>query len=107
MKGYKGCFIRVFKQLQANSAIPSAYSSLSHSNTMKYTTFAASAMMLAVAVASPTARSDDFKSEMLASHNYFRGQHSANPLGWDNNLAQASQTWANTCNFYHDVSSNM
>ncbi|KAG6013705.1 hypothetical protein E4U54_006423 [Claviceps lovelessii] len=71
---------------------------------MKSTILSAMVMTLAVVSASPTARSTpyDFKSQMLASHNYFRGQHSASPLVWDNALASSSQTWANTCNFRHD-----
>ncbi|KAG6006859.1 hypothetical protein E4U21_006666 [Claviceps maximensis] len=71
---------------------------------MKSTMLSTILLMLAVVSASPTPRADstDFKSQMLASHNYFRGQHSANPLAWDNSLASSSQTWANTCNFSHD-----
>ncbi|KAG6030179.1 hypothetical protein E4U19_000588 [Claviceps sp. Clav32 group G5] len=70
---------------------------------MRFSIFSTVATLLAVVSASPTARAtNDFQSEMLASHNYFRGQHSANPLTWDSALAQSSQSWANTCNFSHD-----
>ncbi|KAG5917414.1 hypothetical protein E4U61_002744 [Claviceps capensis] len=70
---------------------------------MRFSIFSTVATLLAVASASPTVRATkDFETEMLASHNYFRGQHSANPLTWDTALAQSSQTWANTCNFSHD-----
>ncbi|KAG6050981.1 hypothetical protein E4U17_006320 [Claviceps sp. LM77 group G4] len=70
---------------------------------MRFSIFSTVATLLAVASASPTARAtNNFQSEMLASHNYFRSQHSANSLTWDSALAQSSQTWANTCNFSHD-----
>ncbi|KAG5922032.1 hypothetical protein E4U42_005624 [Claviceps africana] len=71
---------------------------------MKSTLLSAILTMLAITTASPVERATptDFKSQMLASHNYFRDQHSANPLTWDNSLAASSQTWANTCNFSHD-----
>ncbi|KAG5931578.1 hypothetical protein E4U59_000200 [Claviceps monticola] len=70
---------------------------------MRFSIFSAITTLLAVASASPIDRATkDFKTEMLASHNYFRSQHSADPLTWDAALAQSSQTWANTCNFSHD-----
>ncbi|KAG5944940.1 hypothetical protein E4U59_006579 [Claviceps monticola] len=70
---------------------------------MRFSIFSAITTLLAVTSALPTARvTKDFQSEMLASHNYFRSQHSADPLTWDAALAQLSQTWANTCIFAHD-----
>ncbi|KAG6278366.1 hypothetical protein E4U47_005681 [Claviceps purpurea] len=70
---------------------------------MRFSIYSVITTLLAVASASPTDRATkDFKTEMLASHNYFRSQHSADPLTWDTALAQSSQTWANTCNFSHD-----
>ncbi|KAG5965774.1 hypothetical protein E4U57_001603 [Claviceps arundinis] len=70
---------------------------------MRFSIFSAITTLLAVTSASPTARATkDFQSEMLASHNYFRSQHGATPLTWDNTLAQLSQAWANTCIFAHD-----
>lgn len=40
---------------------------------------------------------------MIAAHNFFRGQHGADPLTWTGDLAQEAQGWANTCNWFHDV----
>ncbi|OAA76027.1 CAP domain protein [Akanthomyces lecanii RCEF 1005] len=40
---------------------------------------------------------DDFKNQMLAAHNWYRGQHSAAPLQWDNNLANNAHAWAARC----------
>ncbi|TWU74604.1 hypothetical protein ED733_000997 [Metarhizium rileyi] len=44
----------------------------------------------------------DFQGEMIAAHNFYRGQHDAKPLSWNNNLAIDAQNWANTCNWAHD-----
>ncbi|OAA44091.1 CAP domain protein [Beauveria brongniartii RCEF 3172] len=41
--------------------------------------------------------SSDFKSQMLAAHNWYRGQHSAAALKWDDNLASKSLAWASKC----------
>ncbi|QUC17245.1 uncharacterized protein UV8b_01486 [Ustilaginoidea virens] len=62
------------------------------------------AALLGAATSSPVGgkREDSFQNEMIASHNYFRAQHSADDLVWDENIAQDAQNWANTCNFYHD-----
>lgn len=49
-------------------------------------------------------QSGDFKGEMISAHNFFRGQHGATPLTWNNDLANKAQNWANTCNWSHDVS---
>lgn len=46
----------------------------------------------------------NFKAEMLAAHNFFRGQHGAEPLSWKGNLASKAQDWADTCRWSHDVS---
>ncbi|EJP61540.1 CAP domain-containing protein [Beauveria bassiana ARSEF 2860] len=49
--------------------------------------------------------SSDFKSQMLAAHNWYRGQHSAAALKWDDNLASKSLAWASKCseNPRHDT----
>ncbi|KAF5120980.1 Protein PRY1 [Metarhizium anisopliae] len=47
-------------------------------------------------------RSGIFGGEMIAAHNFFRGQHGADPLTWRGDLAQEAQGWANTCNWFHD-----
>ncbi|KID72465.1 Protein PRY1 [Metarhizium brunneum] len=44
----------------------------------------------------------NFKDEMLAAHNFFRGQHGAEPLSWKGNLASKAQDWADTCRWSHD-----
>lgn len=37
----------------------------------------------------------------LDPHNAARAQHNANPVGWDDNLAQLAQQWVNGCTFEH------
>ncbi|OAQ68639.1 extracellular SCP domain-containing protein Pry1 [Pochonia chlamydosporia 170] len=49
-------------------------------------------------------QSGNFKAEMIEAHNFFRGQHSAQPLTWNENLANKAQSWANTCNWSHSGS---
>ena len=55
----------------------------------------------AVAAATPVTlearEHDDFKKEMLAAHNWYRGQHSAAPLKWDDGLAKNALNWAKRC----------
>ncbi|KAM3510873.1 hypothetical protein MY11210_005476 [Beauveria gryllotalpidicola] len=41
--------------------------------------------------------SSDFKSQMLAAHNWYRAQHSAAPLEWDDDLASNALAWASKC----------
>merc|ERR1739842_26765 len=51
---------------------------------MRFSISSVIATLLAAASATPMTRATkDFQSDMLASHNYFRAQHSANPLTWD------------------------
>ncbi|EPE30381.1 PR-1-like protein [Glarea lozoyensis ATCC 20868] len=53
-------------------------------------------------VKGPDSFSDsNFKSQMLATHNYFRKQHSASDLTWNDNLADQSKEWAKGCKFAH------
>ncbi|KID86053.1 Allergen V5/Tpx-1-related protein [Metarhizium guizhouense ARSEF 977] len=56
-----------------------------------------------MAMAAPTEKrqSGDFKGEMLAAHNFFRSQHGADPLTWDDGLANKAQKWAQGCKFQH------
>lgn len=47
-----------------------------------------------------------FQTNILAWQNWFRAQHSANPLTWNNKIAASAATWANDCSTYgtHSVS---
>lgn len=45
-----------------------------------------------------------FKQQMLASHNFFRVQHSAKALMWNDARASASATYSKKCVFKHSVS---
>lgn len=40
---------------------------------------------------------DDFRSQMLGSHNWYRAQHSAGPLQWNDGLANDATNWARAC----------
>ncbi|KAH0596636.1 hypothetical protein MHUMG1_05754 [Metarhizium humberi] len=64
-----------------------------------------------MAMAAPTEKrqSGDFKSEMLAAHNFFRSQHGGsqqgvNDLTWDDKLANTAQPWSAKCVFEHNKS---
>lgn len=46
----------------------------------------------------------EFKSEMLAAHNFFRAQHNATALIWSDGRAKTSTDYANQCIFKHSVS---
>lgn len=62
----------------------------------------------AVASATPVAmearQSGDFRQEMLDAHNFFRAQHGANPVSWNDDAAAVAQNWANQCRWQHQVS---
>lgn len=45
-----------------------------------------------------------FQNAVLDSTNYYRGQHQANPLRWDDSLASYAQDYAQKCVFEHSVS---
>lgn len=77
-------------------------------NTMLADIFSKTAILALAAVASASPVSveardiearehDDFKNQMIAAHNWYRGQHSAAPLQWDNNLANNAHAWAAKC----------
>lgn len=59
-----------------------------------------------MAMAAPAKRepSGDFKGQMLDAHNFFRKQHSADPLVWDDKLATKALNWAKGCQWGHSVS---
>jgi hypothetical protein len=46
-------------------------------------------------------KDENFKSQMLATHNYFRKQHDASDLTWNDHLADQSKDWAEGCSFKH------
>lgn len=66
--------------------------------------------LAAVASASPVVQarqtpSGDFRQQMLDSHNYYRSQHDAGDLTWNDDAARNAQNWVNQCNFNHQVRS--
>ncbi|KAG8415394.1 hypothetical protein J3458_009244 [Metarhizium acridum] len=65
-------------------------------------TLAAAGMGMAAPTELEQGQDANFKREMLAAHNFFRGQHSADPLSWNPDLAKKAQDWADTCNWAHD-----
>ncbi|KAK7027950.1 Transcription factor [Paramarasmius palmivorus] len=52
--------------------------------------------LVLTAFSAPTATGAD---QWLSGHNTIRGQHHAEPLTWNPDLASAAQNWANQCNF--------
>jgi hypothetical protein len=67
-------------------------------------------VVLAAAVASASPgplqaldKTDDFQTEMMAAHNFFRDQHGVEPLTWDDELAESAQNWADTCKIEQKV----
>ena len=63
----------------------------------------ASVLALAAAsVASPVPeleprKFENFKKQMLDAQNWYRGQHGAAPLTWNDNLARNAKDWASKC----------
>ncbi|KAG8420184.1 hypothetical protein J3459_011288 [Metarhizium acridum] len=51
-------------------------------------TLAAAGMGMAAPTELEQGQDANFKREMLAAHNFFRGQHSADPLSWNPDLAK-------------------
>jgi hypothetical protein len=45
----------------------------------------------------------DFKKSMIAAHNFFRKQHSASTVTWNNDRATSSHNWSKKCQFAHSV----
>jgi hypothetical protein len=58
----------------------------------------------AVQSKAPSINDRNFQIYVLNAHNGARAKHGAPYLQWDNKLAQAAQTWANTCIWEHSVS---
>lgn len=72
--------------------------------TMHITAFlTASALALATtSVASPVPELEprvfeNFRKQMLDAQNWYRDQHGAAPLTWNDNLAQNAKNWASKC----------
>lgn len=63
----------------------------------------------AVATATPTSSQytsdSDFQSALLTAHNFFRDEHNASALTWNDTSASYGANWANGCAFHHSVSS--
>ncbi|OCK83900.1 hypothetical protein K432DRAFT_379040 [Lepidopterella palustris CBS 459.81] len=45
-----------------------------------------------------------FKNAVLNTSNYYRAQHNASALSWNESLADFAQEWGNGCVFMHSVS---
>lgn len=76
---------------------------------MAVTSFTAltAAVVASVAAASPIkARDpmDDFQNVMINGHNWYRGEHAATALTWDDDAASNAAAWVNNCVFEHQVS---
>jgi hypothetical protein len=41
---------------------------------------------------------------MLAAHNFYRGEHNASDLSWNDTSAEFAANWAKPCLFKHSVS---
>lgn len=67
--------------------------------------FGLAALASATPVAMEARQSGDFRQEMLDAHNFFRAQHGANPVSWNDDAANVAQNWANQCQWQHQVSS--
>ena len=58
----------------------------------------------AVPTSSSYTSDSDFKSSMLKAHNFYRGEHNASNLSWNDTSAEYASNWANACVFKHSVS---
>jgi uncharacterized protein YkwD len=47
----------------------------------------------------------DFQNALLTAHNFFRMEHNASALTWNDTSASYGANWANGCAFKHSVSS--
>ena len=45
----------------------------------------------------------DFQSQMIYAHNWFRAEHNASDLTWNDSCATSSQAYANKCIWEHSV----
>ncbi|KAE8445548.1 hypothetical protein EG329_013312 [Mollisiaceae sp. DMI_Dod_QoI] len=44
---------------------------------------------------------NEFQSQVISNHNWYRAEHSAAPLTWSDSLAGTSQAWVSKCLFQH------
>lgn len=47
--------------------------------------------------------SGDFKAIMIKGHDWYRSQHQADNLKWNDEAAKNAQSWVNNCKFEHQV----
>lgn len=69
---------------------------------------AAAAALVGVATAGPIearAPTGNFKDVMIKGHNWYRGEHAAGPLHWDDGAAANANAWVQNCKFEHQVCS--
>jgi len=52
--------------------------------------------------AAPVAAAADWKTQILERHNFYRAQHCAPALVWDEEIAMSAQSWSDGCVFTHD-----
>lgn len=75
--------------------------------TPSFTTLAAVGTALAgVASSSPVearAPTGNFKDVMIKGHNWYRDQHAAAALRWDDGAAANAANWVKNCKFEHQV----
>jgi len=52
-----------------------------------------------------TSYTDDatFEKDMLEAHNFYRGQHNASSLSWNDTSAKVAEGWSEGCEFEHSV----
>lgn len=62
------------------------------------------------AAAAPTSSSyssdSDFKAAMLAATNFYRMEHNASAVSWNDTSAKYAANWAGACVFKHSVSAS-
>lgn len=75
--------------------------------TPSFTTLAAAAAAFAgLATANPIearAPTGNFKDIMIKGHNWYRGEHSAGPMHWDDGAAANANNMVQACKFEHQV----
>lgn len=68
---------------------------------------AAAGAFAGVALAGPIearAPTGNFKDIMIKGHNWYRSEHAAGPLRWDDGAAANANAWVQNCKFEHQVS---
>jgi uncharacterized protein YkwD len=57
----------------------------------------------AVSTSSQYISDSDFQSALIAAHNFFRDEHNASALSWNDTSAKYAANWAKPCIFKHSV----